>query len=96
MSITIQIDGNGVIRHLSNDRLDAGMNNAGPVLARRASHVEANENGFGWYVDLSPVGGPILSGFITREEALEAEVTWLTENGFPDVITPPANPPSGA
>ena len=48
----------------------------GAVEVRRASHVEPDGAG-GWYADLSPVGGPVLTGFRLRSEALAAEVAWL-------------------
>ncbi|MGA2256175.1 MAG: hypothetical protein ABSG53_16120 [Thermoguttaceae bacterium] len=44
----------------------------------RASHVEPCEGE--WSADMSPVGGPVLSGFTKRSQALAAEVTWLEEN----------------
>lgn len=47
----------------------------------RASHVEPAEDGNGWNVDMSPIGGPKSIGtFDTREEALAAEVEWLKQN----------------
>jgi len=48
----------------------------GSVDVKRASHVEPDGSG-GWYADLSPVGGPVLTGFRQRSEALAAEVNWL-------------------
>jgi hypothetical protein len=42
----------------------------------RASHVEPGPDGR-WSADLSPVGGPVLSGFCRRSAALEAERAWL-------------------
>jgi len=44
----------------------------------RASHVEPCESG--WSADMSPVGGPVLTGFTKRSQALAAEVAWLEEN----------------
>ena len=51
----------------------------GSLSITRASHVEPDPNGR-WQADLSPVGGPLLSGFATRSEALAAEITWLQQN----------------
>ncbi len=48
---------------------------------RRASHVEPGPNG--WQADMAPVGGPVLDGFGSREEALAAEVEWLKAHGTP-------------
>ncbi len=44
----------------------------------RASHVEPCAGG--WSADMSPVGGPVLTGFTKRSQALAAEVAWLEEN----------------
>ena len=43
----------------------------------RASHVEPQ--GINWIADLSPVNGPVLGPFELRQDALDAEVAWLTE-----------------
>lgn len=51
----------------------------GIASTKRASHVEPAPGG-GWYADLGPVGGPVLTGFVTRAEALAAEVAWLREH----------------
>ena len=51
----------------------------GAVDVRRASHVEPDGAG-GWSADLSPVGGPVLTGFHHRSEALAAEVAWLEQH----------------
>ena len=49
---------------------------------KRASHVEPIEiDGMvTWQADMGPVGGPILSPFNTRQEALAAEHKWLEAN----------------
>jgi len=50
---------------------------------RRASFVEAPEeelNGIEFTVDLRPSGGPVITGFKSYSEAVEAEVEWLNEN----------------
>ena len=50
----------------------------GSLDIKRASHVEPNDTKPGeWIADLSPVGGPLLSGFKSRAGALEAEANWL-------------------
>jgi hypothetical protein len=43
----------------------------------RASHVEPD--GRQWVADLRPVHGPILRGFRTRQDALDAEVRYLKD-----------------
>lgn len=45
----------------------------------RASHVEPAQDG-SWVADLRPSGGPVLSGFKLRSEALQAELDWLDAN----------------
>ena len=42
----------------------------------RASHVEPTADGH-WTADLSPVHGPLLGPFLTRSQALNAEIAWL-------------------
>jgi len=43
---------------------------------RRASFVEPDKQGR-WWVDLKPLGGPVLGPFGKRSEALGAESRWL-------------------
>jgi hypothetical protein len=33
-----------------------------------------------WMVDMTPVGGPVMCGFSSREKAIEYEIEWLNEN----------------
>ena len=49
---------------------------------KRASHVEpiTVDGVVKWQADMGPVGGPILSPFNTRQEALDAEKEWLKAN----------------
>lgn len=67
----------GDILAIYDDSLVAMFGEAEKVTTRRASHVEPD--GDGWSADLSPVGGPLLNGFKTRKEALDAEVRYLDE-----------------
>lgn len=53
----------------------------GQSTVRRASHVEPIQGG-GWQADMAPVGGPILTGFKLRQEALDAEVDYLNKHLF--------------
>ena len=74
MSLQLAISKGGEVRGIYSDELV-------PLVARgasvaRASHVEPCEGG-GWQVDLSPLGGPVLRGFVLRSIALEAEVAWI-------------------
>lgn len=52
-----------------------------PVVAR-ASHIEADPSAqsIGFLVDLSPVGGGVLTGFSTRSQAISAEIDYLHKN----------------
>lgn len=54
------------------------LQNLGALNIKRASHVEPDPETPGkWTVDLSPVGGPFISGFPSRAEALRSEAQWL-------------------
>jgi len=64
----------GRIKAIYDDALVALMKEASAE-TKRASHVEPDGNT--WYADLTPVGGPLLTGFKTRKAALEAEVQYL-------------------
>ncbi|MBX9678914.1 MAG: hypothetical protein K2X38_09115 [Gemmataceae bacterium] len=50
----------------------------GKLTIRRASHVEADDQGH-WHADLSPVGGPMLGPCAVRSIALAAEAAWLND-----------------
>lgn len=50
----------------------------GAIDIKRASHVEPDPLAPGkWYADLGPVGGPKVTGFANRAEALAYEIAWL-------------------
>lgn len=77
--MTIDIAPDGTVRMIYDESVD--LSDLGPSTTRRASHVEPDPQRPGsWVADLSPVGGPILSGFGKRSEALAAEVDWLERN----------------
>lgn len=73
----------GQVEFLHDDDL-IGLRRAigGDVEMRRCSHVEPH--GSSWIVDLAPVGGPKIGPFLTRAQALEAEVGWLVAHNLPD------------
>lgn len=77
MNITIQP--NGTMTYIySDDMLD--LMEEGTSTTRRVSHVEphtSRSSGIRWTADMSPVGGPMLGPYRSREDALEAEVRWL-------------------
>jgi hypothetical protein len=50
----------------------------GAIDIKRASHVEPDPNNPGnWFADLGPVGGPKVTGFANRGDALAYEIAWL-------------------
>lgn len=78
---TITIGPSGSLRFVYADIL-APMLELGQPTIQRASHVEPEPGGRSWSADLSPVGGPVLTGFSLRQDALDAEVAWLREHGY--------------
>jgi hypothetical protein len=88
MKKVIRITKDGHVRFLYDDRLKSLLN-LGVAEVKRASHVEPEmaSDGVKWFADLAPVGGPKLSGFDTREEALGAEIEWLNRNRIPEPLS---------
>ena len=74
--ITVQRD--GTMKFVYDDRLK-GLMQQGHATITRASHVEPTPDNE-WGADMSPVGGPMLGPFNTRQEALDAEVEWINHN----------------
>ncbi len=68
----------GQIKAIYDDALTALMPDA-EVKIERASHCEPGGLG-GWYADLGPVNGPVLHGFKTRKQALDAEVRYINQH----------------
>ena len=75
MQLIIQPD--GLSRCLYSEELPLHV--LGPLSIQRASHVEPTTDGQ-WTADLSPVQGPLLGPFISRSEALQAELQWLEQH----------------
>lgn len=80
--LTLVVSDGGSIKAIYDDALVPLMDQAESVVTRRASHVEPSITEWGdgrsyWTADLSPVGGPMLTGFTTRKAALDAEVEYL-------------------
>lgn len=74
MKLYVRPDGNA--QCLYSD--DISLAELGALNIKRASYVEPQEDSPGrWYVDLSPVGGPFITGYASRAEALKAEELWL-------------------
>ena len=81
MNITIRIKGNQ-IRTIYNDELVSCLKRLGITKTKRATNVEPDDNG-NWKIDLSPVNGPIIDSFESRQKALNTEVEWLLYNHIP-------------
>jgi hypothetical protein len=75
--ITVDVNGS-TVRFIYSDDLRPLLKE-GQQKIRRVSHVEPNPDGQ-WTADLSPCGGPLLGPFVTRQEALDAEVAYLNTN----------------
>lgn len=80
---TVFVRPDGTIEYLYNDKLDRLPAVAGPATICRASHVEPDPDVPGtWFVDLSPSGGPLQTGFATRAAALRWEEEWLNSHSL--------------
>jgi len=69
----VRIDPKGTILALYQETLDLGQ--LGPSEIHRASHVEPE--GDLWTVDLAPIVGPRIGGFLNRSDAIQAEIDWI-------------------
>jgi hypothetical protein len=73
----------GSVRAIYSDKAAELMREVGVLTIRRASMVEPTADGQ-WTADLTPVGGPACLGpYVTRREALDAELDWLEMNDVP-------------
>lgn len=78
----MRVSPNGEITAIHNDHLVGLYKDVrGTATIKRASHVEPRPDGQ-WEADMKPSGGPILGPFLTRQEALDAEVDWLKDKLF--------------
>jgi hypothetical protein len=68
------IEPGGAARCIYSEELELAA--IGTPTITRASHVEPDQHGR-WQADMSPVGGPVLTGFAKRSDALAAEHDWL-------------------
>lgn len=78
--LVIDITDTGSARFIYDDAL-AQLCSEGATTITRASHVEPTADGK-WEADLRPSGGPVLTGFALRQEALDAEIEWLLRHKF--------------
>jgi hypothetical protein len=88
MDKRVRITADGHVRFIWSDDL-APLAELGESTCERVSHVEPYDGsggdrfaakyakGIWWTADMSPVDGPVLGPFPTRQEALDAEVAWL-------------------
>lgn len=83
MRITFEADGG--VKFIYDDALAPIAQEVGDVTVKRASHVEpcGGPKGLQWEADMSPVGGPVLGPYFTREDALLAEREWLLDHDVP-------------
>jgi hypothetical protein len=81
MDIEISILPDGTIKYLYYDEFKF-LVGLGHTEISRASHVEpvVEDSTVNWYVDLSPVNGPELGPFESRDSAIIEEIEWLQEN----------------
>lgn len=75
------VGNDGTLRFIYDDAL-LSLKECGDFKVTRASHVEPNGDGE-WEADLSPVGGPVLGPYDTRNQALEEEVRWIKGKNIP-------------
>ena len=73
-AMQIIIEPDGAARCIYDEAIDLAA--IGSITITRASHVEPDQQGR-WLADMSPVGGPVLTRFAHRSEALAAEHAWL-------------------
>lgn len=73
----------GHTRLVFDDAVD--LRGLGKFQITRGLHVEPTAEGE-WTTDLSPVDGPLLGPFPTRQAALDAERSWLNENWLPHAL----------
>jgi hypothetical protein len=76
---TIVVRPNGLIEFIYDDDLKGFIDQQSEKKLFRASHVEPDDKG-NWWADLSPIDGPKLGPFNTRQAALNAEVEWIQKN----------------
>lgn len=74
----LSVAADGTVQFVYSDELKPLAAALGTPETKRASHVEPD--GDEWFVDLSPSGGPKVTGFATRAAALGYEVDWLNKN----------------
>jgi hypothetical protein len=70
----------GSVSHLYADGLT--LTQLGPTHIRRASQIEPTADSRGWHVTLADTGR-LLAVTASREEALQQEVKWLTQQILP-------------
>ena len=79
--LKLVVKNGGEINVIYDDAL-IGLMDGAEIEIKRASHVEPDWFGHEckWIADMRPVNGPILTGFTTRKEALDAEVQYINRH----------------
>lgn len=77
MQIVVRPD--GTLCTLYDETIDLAA--LGELSIRRASHVEADDQGR-WWADLGPVSGPQLGPFDRRSQALADERIWIESHSL--------------
>jgi hypothetical protein len=72
----------GTVKFLYYDELKPLLSIGTGTTVRRVSHVDPEITGDGlkWFADLSPMDGPKLGPFETRQLAIDAEIKWWSAN----------------
>ncbi len=88
-AVTIAFDG-PTVTFIHNDTVSTELRKAlqpSSVKTVRASNVEPDPDSPPtnplWHADLSPVGGPNLTGFTSRGDAISAEIDYLKQHILP-------------
>lgn len=76
MSYTIKVTASGAWHFIYQERLKPLLQRGHAVMTR-ASYVNPQSDG-SWIADLTPLQGPVLTSFATKQHALEAEEAWIT------------------
>lgn len=89
MSYTIKVTPSGAWHFIYQERLKPLLGRGHAVMTR-ASYVNPQSDG-SWTADLTPLKGPVLANFPTRQHALDAEEHWITHHWIE--YTAPDDPP---
>jgi hypothetical protein len=78
--VLVKVNHDGSLMFIYDENLTE-LEKLGDSKTKRASHVEPSEDVPGeWDVDLSPSGGPKVTGFKTRSAGIQFEIDWINKN----------------